>query len=211
MHRKLLFLAILSFALCPSGDAQLLTPERAFTHADTLRGSITPGRAWWNLLKYELQVTPDYDKQTVSGENAITFQAIADGQTMQIDLQEPMNLLSATWGKKTLPFVREGNVFHLRWPKPLKAGQTETVRLKFEGKPQVANNPPWGGGWIWTKDKQGRPWMTVADEGLGASAWFPCKDHLYDEPDSGVVMSITAADSLVAIGNGRLSGQKIQR
>jgi aminopeptidase N len=208
MTRKLLSLALLSFALGLTGQAQLLTPKREFTHADTLRGSVTPERAWWNLLKYELHVTPDYDKQTLSGENDLTFRAITDGQMMQIDLQEPMNLLSATWGKKTLSFVREGNVFHLRWPKPVKTGETETVRLKFEGKPRVAVNPPWDGGWIWTKDKQGRPWMTVADEGLGASAWFPCKDHLSDEPDSGVVLSVTAPDSLVAIGNGRLRDKK---
>src|SRR6202020_3512035 len=123
MSRKLLLLAMFSFALGRYCDAQLRTPERDFTHADTLRGSITPERAWSNLLKYELPVTPDYDKQTISGENAITFQAIAEGQTMQIDLQEPMNLLSATWGKKSLSFVREGNVFHLRWPKPLKTSQ----------------------------------------------------------------------------------------
>jgi aminopeptidase N len=208
MSRKLLLLAIFSFALGLAGHAQLLTPERNFTRADTLRGSITPERAWWNLLKYELHVTPDYDNQTLSGENALTFQAIAEGQTMQIDLQEPMNLLSATWAKKSLSFVREGNVFHLHWPKPLRTGEIETVRLKFEGKPRVAVNPPWDGGWIWAKDKQGRPWMTAADEGLGASVWFPCKDHLYDEPDSGVVMSITAPDSLVAIGNGRLRDKK---
>jgi len=208
MTRKLLLLAVFSSAIGLSGHTQLLTPKRDFNRADTLRGSITPERAWWNLLKYELHVTPDYDKQTISGENILTFQATAEGQTMQIDLQEPMNLLSATWRKKSLRFVREGNVFHLHWPKPLKTGEIGTVRLKFEGKPRVAVNPPWDGGWIWGKDKQGRPWMTVADEGLGASSWFPCKDHLYDEPDSGVVLSITAADSLVAIGNGRLRDRK---
>src|ERR1700760_3730724 len=164
MRRKLLLLAVFSLALRLSSQAQLLTPKREFTRADTLRGSITPERSWWNLLKYDLSVTPDYDKQTLSGENALTFAATADGQTMQIDLQEPMNLVSATWGKKSLSFVREGNVFHLHWPKPLKAGATETVRLKFEGKPRIAVNPPWGGGWIFTKDKEGRPWMTVADE-----------------------------------------------
>jgi aminopeptidase N len=208
MSRKLLLLAVFSFLVSLSIRAQLLTPKRTFTHADTLRGSITPERAWWNLLKYDLHVTPDYDKKSLSGENAITFQATADGQMMQIDLQEPMNLLSATWGKKSLTFTREGNVFHLRWPRPLKAGSVETVRLKFEGTPRVAVNPPWDGGWIWTKDKGGRPWMSVADEGLGASVWFPCKDHLYDEPDSGVVLSITVPDSLVAIGNGRLREKK---
>src|SRR5580704_16911210 len=108
MRRKLLLAAISVFTLALSAHAQLLTPERVFTHADTLRGSITPERSWWNLLKYELSVIPDYDKQSLSGENDLTFQAIADGQTMQIDLQDPMNLLSATWGKRTLTFVREG-------------------------------------------------------------------------------------------------------
>src|SRR6201996_5320277 len=107
MSRKLLLLAAFSLAFRLSSHSQLLTPDRTFTRADTLRGSITPERAWWNLLKYDLHVTPDYDKQTLSGENDLTFQAIADGQTMQIDLQEPMSLLSATWGKKSLTFVRE--------------------------------------------------------------------------------------------------------
>jgi aminopeptidase N len=208
MSRKLLLLAGFSLLTVFYSQAQLLTPKRTFTHADTLRGSITPERAWWNLLKYDLRVTPDYEKKSLTGENSITFQATADGQIMQIDLQEPMNLLSATWGKKTLTFIREGNVFHLRWPKVIKAGSVETVRLKFAGTPRVAVHPPWDGGWIWTKDKDGRPWMTVADEGLGASVWFPCKDHLYDEPDSGVSLGITVPDSLVAIGNGRLQDKK---
>src|ERR1700761_2522900 len=138
MSRKLLLLAAFSLAFRLSSHSQLLTPERTFTRADTLRGSITPERAWWNLLKYDLSVTPDYDKQTLSGENALTFVATADGQTMQIDLQEPMNLTAATWGKKAISFTREGNVFHLHWPKLIKTGEIETVRLKFEGKPRVA-------------------------------------------------------------------------
>jgi aminopeptidase N len=208
MSRKLLLLAGFSFLLGLTSRAQLLTPKREFTRADTLRGSITPERAWWNLLKYDLHVTPDYNNETVSGENDMTFQAIQPGQVMQIDLQEPIKLLSATWGKKKLSYTREGNVFHLRFPKALKTGDIETIRMTFEGKPRVAVRPPWDGGWIWTKDKEGRPWMTVTDEGLGASCWFPCKDHLYDEPDSGVVLHITAADSLVAIGNGRLRDKK---
>ena len=186
-------------------QAQVLTPAKAvYSHADSLRGSVTSERAWWNLLKYEIKVTPNYTAQSVSGENAITFAATADGQTLQIDLQEPMQLLEATWGKKALKYTREGNVFHVHFPKPVKAGSVETIVLKYSGVPKVAVRPPWGGGWIWTKDAHGRPWMTVADEGLGLSCWLPCKDHLSDEPDSGVVMHITCADSLVAIGNGRL-------
>ena len=203
-----LFTGFCFFSLL-SAQAQLLTPEKqTFTREDSLRGSITPERAWWNLLKYDLSVTPDYEAKSLQGENAITFVALTDGQTLQIDLQEPMQLLSATWRKKALKFTREGNVFHVRFPKMIKTGSVETIVCRYQGTPPVAKRPPWGGGWIWTKDQQGRPWMTVADEGLGLSCWLPCKDHLYDEPDSGEVMHITVADSLVAIGNGRLRDKK---
>ena len=197
-----LFLCFFSFL---SGHAQLLTPEKAsYSHADSLRGSIGPERAWWNLLKYELEVEPNFDKRSLKGSNAISFAAVADGQTLQIDLQEPMELTGASWKKKPLKFTREGNVYHVEFPKIVKAGSIETIVLQYQGVPKVAVRPPWGGGWIWNKDEQGRPWMTVADEGLGLSSWLPCKDHLSDEPDSGVVMHIVCADSLMGIGNGRL-------
>jgi aminopeptidase N len=208
MSRILLLVAGLSLSGLFS-SAQLLTPAKSsFSRADSLRGSITPERAWWNLLHYDLSVTPDYAAKSLKGENGIRFQAIADGQLMQVDLQEPMKVLGITWRNKPLTYTREGNVFHVRFPRMVKAGSVETVIVRFEGVPKIAVRPPWGGGWIWTKDEQGRPWMSVADEGLGASVWFPCKDHLYDEPDSGVTMKITCSDTLVGIGNGRLLGTK---
>ncbi|HEY6902360.1 MAG TPA: M1 family metallopeptidase [Puia sp.] len=195
--------------LSTAAQAQLLTPEKAtYTHADSLRGSITPERAWWNLIKYDLSVTPDFNNKSLSGENAITFQATADGQTMQIDLQEPLTIKTITWNKKTLTFTRDGNAFLVKFPKPIKSGAVETIKVAYNGTPKIAVRPPWGGGWIWNKDAQGRPWMTVACEGLGASSWFPCKDHLSDEPDSGVVMHVTAPDTLTAIANGRLRDKK---
>ena len=154
-------------------------------------------------------MTPSFTDKSLSGTNAITFAALTDGQLMQIDLQEPMTIKTISWRKKQLTYTREGNVFHVKFPKPIKAGAVETLDISYSGVPKVAVRPPWGGGWIWNKDEQGRPWMTVACEGLGASVWFPCKDHLSDEPDSGVVLHITAPDTLVAIGNGRLRDKKV--
>jgi hypothetical protein len=51
--------------------------------------------------------------------------------------------------------------------------------------------------------------MSVACQGLGASVWYPCKDHQSDEPDSGALLSITVPDTLVAVGNGRLKEKKM--
>jgi aminopeptidase N len=86
-----------------------------------------------------------------------------------------------------------------------KAEQTLTVY--FSGAPRVAKNPPWDGGWIFTKDKEGRPWMTVACQGLGASVWYPCKDHQSDEPDRGALLTVIVPDTLTAVANGRLVGE----
>ncbi|RZM08125.1 MAG: M1 family peptidase, partial [Pedobacter sp.] len=84
--------------------------------------------------------------------------------------------------------------------RPRKASLT----IYFSGKPRKAVRPPWDGGWIWKKDKLGNPWMSVACQGLGASVWYPCKDIQSDEPDNGATLRITVADSLTAVGNGRL-------
>ena len=210
MYYKLPFL--IGFCLLTglySRAQSAFAPKTTFTHADTLRGSIGPERAWWDLLKYDLRFEPDYDKKALKGENTILFKVVTEGQTMQIDLQEPMNILSVVWRGKALTYTREENVFHVHFPRPLREGSVETIAIKYEGIPQVATRPPWAGGWTWTTDKQGRPWMSVSCYYDGASLWFPCKDHPADEPDSGVVMHITVPDSLVGVGNGRLREKKV--
>ncbi len=206
MGRIAFLLLGMNFFLSGPGRAQE-TPK-VFTHADTVRGSITPERAWWDVLRYDIRVRPDYEKKFIHGANSLRFVVLQQGQTMQIDLQQPMQLLSATWRKIALKFKREGNAFYIRFPKALRQGEKETLDLRFEGYPRVAVRPPWDGGWIFTKDKQGRPWMSVACQGLGASVWYPCKDHQSDEPDSGASLSITVPDTLVAVGNGRLKKKR---
>ena len=184
--------------------AQEVGNKKGFTHADTVRGSITPERAWWNVIRYDIKVKPDYDKRFIQGQNQIRFQVLQTGRIMQIDLQEPMKILSVYWEGKPLKFTRDGNAFYVSFPGPLSKGATESVTVNFDGYPRVAVRPPWDGGWIFTKDSLGRPWMSVACQGLGASVWYPCKDHQSDEPDSGASLSITVPDTLVAIANGRL-------
>ena len=191
-----------------SGLSRAQDLQKVFTHADTVRGSITPERAWWDVLRYDIRIRPDYEKKFIRGANSIRFVVLQPGQTMQIDLQQPMQLLSVTWRKIALKFKREGNAFYIRFPKALRQGEQETLDLRFEGYPRVAVRPPWDGGWIFTKDKLGRPWMSVACQGLGASVWYPCKDHQSDEPDSGASLSITVPDTLVAVGNGRLKKKR---
>lgn len=195
----------LSFFLLPFCSAQ---KDSDFTHADTLRGSLNPERTWWNVLRYDIQVTPDYNKKFIQGSNTIRFQTLQSGHVLQIDLQEPMQIVSVYWRNIALKYKREGNAFHVSFPETIREGNTESLTINFSGYPRVAVRPPWDGGWIFTKDAQGRPWMSVACQGLGASVWYPCKDHQSDEPDSGASLQMTVPDTLVAVGNGRLTNKK---
>ncbi|WP_369411484.1 M1 family metallopeptidase [Longitalea luteola] len=205
-----------------SCDAQPLNHKKQYTRQDTLRGTITPERAWWNVLRYDIQVTPDYVTKTIQGKNRLTIRVSGAGNKLQLDLQEPMIIDSiflaaysgnspvaindALESKTRLAFQQEGNAWFVTMPN-LAINSTQVIEVRFHGQPREAVRAPWDGGWVWSKDKQGRPWMTVACQGLGASVWYPCKDHQSDEPDSGASVSITVPDTLVAVANGRLQAK----
>ena len=205
----------LLFLISATGLVQAQNRTATFNRQDTLRGSIGPHRAWWNVLHYELTIEPDYASRSLKGTNRIEFNLTGDAMTdrMQVDLQAPMQIDQVLLGRQSVPFQREGNVYwidlkaHMSLiPKSKKiAAQLE---IQFSGKPRVAVNAPWDGGWIYKKDNAGNPWMSVACQGLGASVWYPCKDHQSDEPDKGARMNIIIPDSLSAIANGRLIGRK---
>ncbi|HVG42968.1 MAG TPA: M1 family metallopeptidase [Chitinophagaceae bacterium] len=190
--------------------AQSLKKKEVFTRQDTLRGTLTKERAWWNVLKYNINVTPDYTTKSIKGKNEITF-FDSGGYTMQIDLQQPMELDSVFFEKENVAFKREGNVFFIFLRDSAKKFRIKTgpkkLNLYFHGTPKAAVNAPWDGGWIWKKDSLGNPWMSVACQGLGASVWYPCKDHQNDEPDSGAIMTINIPDTLIAIANGKLTNK----
>ncbi|ANI90671.1 peptidase M1 [Arachidicoccus ginsenosidimutans] len=183
--------------------------HRVFTHADTLRGSITPERAWWDVQRYDITIKPDFDKKYTAGDNLITYKVMSEKQpAMQIDLQEPLLIDSIVYNEKEkLSFTKEGNAWHVKTPHQ-KAGSINKVDVFFHGYPQTAKLPPWDGGWTFTRDSLGRPWMTVCCQGLGASVWYPCKDHQSDEPDKGASLTMIAPDTLVAVANGRLQFRK---
>ena len=168
--KKLFLLAAHSLLLTAFLNAQ---EKKLFTHADTLRGSITPERAWWDVLRYDITVKPDYESRTIEGSVDINFRYDKAGtQTMQIDLQNPLVIDSVLYQTKPLAFSKiKSNVWYLKFKIDSKEIKTSTVAIFYHGKPREAIKPPWDGGWIWKKDKQGRAWMSVACQGLGASVW----------------------------------------
>lgn len=218
---RILIITVPLFIYCCAG-AQPLNKKKGFTHQDTLRGSLNAERNWWNVTTYSIDVTPDYSSKTITGTVEIGFAVNTYGKNkvMQIDLQQPLSIDSIIFNNnKITNYRREENVYHVEFgdykffvPRTLvktdKPIQQHTIKIFYHGSPRVAMNPPWDGGWIFAKDAKGRPWMTVACQGLGASVWYPCKDHQSDEPDFGATLSVTVVDSLTSAANGRLADKK---
>ncbi len=201
-----LFAIALAFG-CGSVNVQAaVVRSQEFTAADVRRGSITPERAWWDLKHYHLSVRVIPETKRLEGSNKITFQTVAGGQQMQIDLQQPLTISRVVHGDRELMFTRHGNYYLVSFFEPLPAGVVTEIEIFYQGRPVEAKNPPWSGGITWTKDSKGRPFIASSCQGIGASVWWPCKDHGADEPDDGVMISVTVPEQLTAVANGRLLG-----
>ena len=173
------------------------------TRQDTLRGSITNERSWWDLTYYHLDIKVLPEKKYISGSNTVGYKVLESKKLMQIDLQEPMIITSVTSKGKKLKFFREGNAYFIKMNKKQKVGEVNYININYQGNPKVAIRAPWDGGLSWEKDQNGNHFIATSCQGLGASVWWPNKDHMYDEVDS-MLISVNVPKNLKNISNGRL-------
>jgi len=180
------------------------TQQDVFTHQDTLRGTITKERAWWDLKHYDLHIQVDIPNKSLKGSNTIRYKVLGKNQLMQIDLQIPMKITGVSQDGNSLKYRRDGNAYYIRLHKEQILNSINEITIEYEGVPKISKNPPWDDGLSWSKDKNGIDFIATSCQGGGASIWWPCKDHMYDEPEEGVKISITAPKHLTSVANGRL-------
>jgi len=196
------FVLLLGLALCPFATSTA-QDTATLTHADTLRGALTPQRTWWDVTFYDLHVAVHPADSSVSGYNGITYRVVGAVREMQIDLMTPLQVDSMIQDRERLVYRRDGDAFFVTLVAPQAVGHRKTITVYYHGKPRVAKKPPWDGGFIWAHDSLGHPWIATACQGIGASVWWPNKDTQADEPDSQRI-AITVPDSLMDVSNGRL-------
>jgi aminopeptidase N len=200
LHRSLLILfGIISF----SAHAQLGTNKEKFTHADTLRGMLTPLRTCYDINYYHLDVKFDIDKKFISGSNLFKFTATQDFTKLQFDLYANLQVEKVLYKGKEVPYTREEAAVFITFPKTIAKGSKDEFTVYYSGNPTIAKRAPWDGGVVYTTDSLGNPWVATACQGAGASIWWPTKDHQADEVDS-VLISISAPTGLKDVSNGRL-------
>ena len=173
------------------------------TERNRLLGDLLPERACYDVKHYMINMDIDVKKKYIKGFVDITATATDDFTQLQVDLARKMRLNGVYFLDQKLKTSRKEDAVFVEFPK-VTQGENITFRVEYEGKPLEAKNPPWDGGFVWEKDKKGRPYVSIACEGDGAGLWWPLKDHIADEPDDGATMTFTVPEELFCVSNGRL-------
>ena len=201
--KKLMNVLLLLIASIPMMAQAVLNNE-----ADKLLAEATPIRENFNVTHYALSVEVMPNTKAIKGTNVISFEAVEDIKEIQIDLFDNMQVSAVTAGNTALKYNRKHHAIFITLNKPLKKGEAGEVTVAFNGQPIEAKNPPWDGGFVWKQDDNGKPFVGVSVEGLGASSWWPNKDLLNDEPENGVEVNVTVPKDLVGVSNGKLVGEE---
>ncbi|MFI1745509.1 M1 family metallopeptidase [Thalassobellus sediminis] len=204
MKYNFLILISLLLFLHTSVKAQgLLKEKHDFTHQDTIRGTITPERAWWDVTYYHLDIKVDPSKKHISGKNTIQYKVLENNSVMQIDLQPPLKITKVIQNGDSLEVKHDGNAHFIKLISKQDVGSIQSLDVYYEGNPKEAIKAPWDGGFSWKKDNNGKDFVATSCQGLGASVWWPNKDHMYDEVDS-MLISVNVPKGLMDVSNGRL-------
>ena len=196
MKKNTLILSLIAFSF--SGSTQ------EFSRKDSLRGNLTELRTCYDVTFYDLFVMVDQQEQSLEKSyNIIHFTVVSDFDKMQIDLAQNMEVIRIEFEQKELEYSREFDAIYIDFPRILKKEEQANIKIWYSGYPRVSVNAPWDGGFSWEKDGNGNSWVGVSCQGLGASVWWPCKDHQSDEPDS-MRIKCTARYPTKIISNGDL-------
>lgn len=178
-----------------------------YSRGDSLRGALTPLRTCYDINYYHLNVQVDPDKRFIIGSNRFMFTATTDFQRLQFDLFDNLLVERVVYRDQELPFEREYHAVYIDFPQLIHEGTVDSFTVYYSGHPVQAKRAPWDGGFDFKKDSNGKHWIATACQGLGASVWWPNKDHQSDEVDS-MLISISVPNGLINVSNGRFRGSK---
>ena len=197
---------IISSLLTTNSASAELFPKRAIDdHQQSIfRGTITPERAWWDLTHYNLDIAVDPESKSIAGTNTMKYKVLSKSKRLQIELQPPMQLTKVEQNGKVLSVEQLGYSYFIKLEAEQEIGQEYQLTMHFSGIPHEALRAPWDGGITWAKDDNGKDFIASTCQGLGASIWWPNKDHAYDEPNNGALISVEVPEHLMDVSNGRL-------
>jgi hypothetical protein len=139
-------------------------------------GALSANAAKYDVKYYELNLKVDPARQHLSGYvDVVVESAVPAMDTLELDLVNFYTISKTEREGKALPFTHRDHKIKLALAEKLPAGDRASFRIHYAGNPPVATRPPWEGGFNWSKDANGKPWIGVSCQGEAAKFGGPAK------------------------------------
>lgn len=175
-----------------------------FTYTQNLKsgGVLKPEQAIMDIRHYTVSLDVDPTQKTINGYTEIDLILSRPATILLFDFWHGLTVNEILVNGKKENFIHgEDDLIKINTAQ--QAGKVK-VKIRYGGRPAIAERAPWTGGFQWEKDSKGNPWIAVTCQGEGAKIYFPCKDHPSDEPNEGADMIITVPKGLVVTAPGLL-------
>lgn len=200
---KIISAFLFSIALFGSGYGQ----REVGVRPSETGGPLKPEQAAFDVQTYDVSISADPKTKSIKGTTVMTAKVVHPTSVIVLDLDTPYTVerVFGQGGDRqvALKYEREGGKIRIHFPAAKKKGEIFETIISYNGTPRIAPNPPWVGGFIWTKTPSGADWISIAMQNDGADILFPVKDHPSDKPET-TTMRVTVPDPLVAVGPGKL-------
>ena len=168
----------------------------------TSGGKLSKNQLAIDVRHYDIRLKVDPKRKMISGYVDIKIKIIDKVSFIELDLLNQYFISKITIGGVTTPFKHHDNKIFIK-AQDIDVNSTILVTVEYKGKPPIAENPPWSGGFTWSKSKDGYPWVGVSCQANGSLLWYPSKEHPSDEPESADI-HITVPKPLSVASNGNL-------
>lgn len=199
MKQISIFFAVLLFVISTSAQR-----EHGVRPTET-GGPLKFEQAVFDVQSYDITLGVDTATKSITGTTVMTARTVIPTNVILLDLDTPYTISKLTDGVNDLKYKHDAGKIWIWFPTTKQVGDEIRTSITYAGTPRIAPNPPWIGGFMWTKTPSGADWVSVALQNDGADLLFPCKDHPSDKPATSA-MHITVPEPLVAAGPGRLEG-----
>lgn len=156
-----------------------------------------------DVISYGLDLEIFPNNQSIAGIGYSEFLITQNTTQVELKLDSRFDISEVLVDCTSARFQRSGGVITINLENPKTIGDVVNVAVHYSGKPHVALNAPWSGGFVWSQTEDGTPWIATAVQGEGCDLIWPCKDHFGDKAQS-MAISLTVPKPLSAVTNGVL-------
>ncbi len=170
-------------------------------------GPLMPEQAAYDVKHYDLTLQVFPNRQAIEGKVIVTAEVLHPMLWLVLDLDPKLKVQAVeeiiAEKKVKRSFSIKGGKIWINLDQTRHRDGMVQVEITYGGKPRIAPNPPWDGGFQWERTASGAPWIATSCQTNGADLWWPVKDHVSDEPET-MDLHIRVPDPLIVATNGKM-------